>query len=111
MTTALTSNQKKTFYSPTSSSVGFLVSTQRKAALQPEEPLPSLCSSLEKTCGYGNVNLTIKGLLLAHKVRKVYYTPLSSQAIVRKQTGKSPNGLTFWFSNSDKRCWTKGIFQ
>ena len=31
--------KSKKIYSPTSSSVGFLVSTQRKAALQPEEPL------------------------------------------------------------------------
>ena len=54
----------------------FLFQLKEKQPFNLKSRWSALHSSLEKTCGYGNVSLTIKGLLLAHKVRKVYYTPL-----------------------------------
>lgn len=54
----------------------FLFQLKEKQPFNLKSRWSTLNSSLEKTCGYGNVSLTIKGLLLAHKVRKVYYTPL-----------------------------------
>jgi len=67
----------------------FLFQLKEKQPFNLKGRWSTLCSSLQKTCGYGNVSLTIKGLLLAHKVRKVYYTPLKQSNGSRNETQKS----------------------
>ena len=67
----------------------FLFQLKEKQPFNLKSRWSPLCSSLEKTCGYGNVSLTIKGMLLAHKVRKVYYTPLKQSGDCQKGSAKS----------------------
>jgi len=38
-----------------------------------------ICRNLSSALEDGSVNLSMEGVLLAHKVRKVYYTPLKQQ--------------------------------
>jgi hypothetical protein len=65
----------------------FLFQLKEKQPFKRKGCWVSLCTSLEKTCSHGNISLTIKGLLLAHKVRKVYYTPLKQSAPHKKCSG------------------------
>lgn len=47
-----------------------------------------LCRSLSSALEDGSVNLSMEGVLLAHKVRKVYYTPLKQQTSDCSMPGK-----------------------
>jgi len=86
---SITIKSKKRSIRPLHPQWVFLFQLKEKQPFNLKSRWSFLCSSLEKTCGIGNVSLTIKGLLLAHKVRKVYYTPLKQSDGYRKQSGKA----------------------
>tara|TARA_E500000318_G_scaffold52407_1_gene48897 strand:- start:388 stop:804 length:417 start_codon:yes stop_codon:yes gene_type:complete len=72
-------NSKKRAVRPLHPQWVFLFQLREKQPSKTKSKWSKLCKQLDKTLSGQRFNVSVEGLILAHKVRKVYYTPISRQ--------------------------------